>query len=116
MKYFLKSETILSEDTATQPKDIRFQKCDEITELVTLVDGGGDSKTYPIGAHSIDMGNVAEGRWLYLISDQEITFSLSGGAALTTIPDKPIAMWVKFTSLDLTTTVASRITVAIAGE
>ena len=116
MRYYKKSETVLSEDNATQPKDIRFQKCDEITDSATLIDGGGSTKTYPVATHAIDMGNVTEGRWLYLIADKALTFSVSGGPAMTTIPNRPTEMWVKYTSLDITTTEETRVTIAIAGE
>lgn len=117
MRYWKSSETILSEDTANQPKDIRFSKDEEIVDLVTLKDGGGETKTYQAGTHVIDMGQISEGRWAYIKSDKEIDAVIDGSATpLTLIPNKPTELWAKFSSISLITTEATRITIAIAGE
>jgi len=117
MRYFQKNETVLSEDTSTDPKDIRFKVLEEIRDINVLIkDGGGDTKDYSIGAHAIDLAQITEGRWFYIKANKDITVSINGGAALTLIEDKPTSSWMRFTSLSLTTTVVTRITVAVAGE
>jgi len=116
LRYYKKSEVVLSEDNSSQPKEIRFQDCIEITDTTSLVDGGGNVKSYPTGTYAVDMSEVSEGRWLYLKGDQVFTFSLSGGPAIEAIPSKPIEMWVKYTSLSITTTQSTRVTIGIAGE
>jgi len=116
MRYYKNSETTLSEDDSSQPKEIRFTDCFTATETALLVDGGAETKSYPIGAHSVDMAQVTEGRWLYIKADKELLFSLSGGPAITLIENKATEMWVKFTSLDITLTDVTRVTIGIAGE
>lgn len=117
MRYFRNLQIKLSEDTLTEPKQVRFSEdISNEVDLVNLVDGGGDTKTYPIGTHDIDLSNISEGRWFFIKSSQEITISIDAGPSMTLIPNKASEMWMKFTSLSLTTTVESRITVATAGE
>jgi len=117
MKYFKTSEIILSEDTASVPKQIRFKECEEVVDLNLLKEGGGDTKSYPIGTAVIDMGQIAEGRWLYVKASEDIDLIIDGSATpLKLIKDKPVDMWHKFTSVSVTTTAVTRITIAIAGE
>ena len=116
MRYYRKREIILSEDTLTEPKEIRFQQEDDEIDLETLIDGGGNTKTYPTGTHSIDLSEITLGKWLYIKADKEITISIDAGPALTLIAGKPSEMWLEFASLSIVTTEDTRITIAIAGE
>ena len=116
MRYYKKAQIVLSEDTSSEPKEIRFSAERTLSELVQLKDVGGSTKTYSIGTHAIDLGQVAEGRWIYIESDKAITISINAGPAIELLPNLPSEMWVKYTSLSLTTTELSRISVGVAGE
>ena len=116
MRFYQKNEITLSEDTSTDPKKIRFKTTDEVTETTALVDGGGDSKTYPIGTHAVDLGNITTGKWFYIYSDKAIKLNINGLGQLDIPADKASQMWADFTSLEIETTEESRISVAVAGD
>ena len=116
MRLYTKRETILSEDTATVPVEIRFKSADEVTDLTLIKDGGGTTKTYAIGTHPISLTQITEGRWLYIKSDKAIVVKINSTNQFEIFPNKPFEGWLKFTQLDLVTTEISRITLAVAGE
>ncbi len=117
MRWFLKSQVILSEDTSSDPKCQKFSAEDNITDLTSLINEVSNTQTYAgPAAHVIDLGLTTEVRWLYLKADKDVTVELNGGPAITLLANRPTQMWAKLTSLTINTTEATRIALAIAGS
>jgi len=117
MRYARDSKVVLSEDNTSDPKFINFQAKEEVSDLTSLLDSANRTKSYPIGTHVIDMGQIAEGRWLYIKpTDKDVSISLDGGAQMLFRSGKASEMWVTFTSLSMILTEATRVNLAIAGE
>ena len=117
MRFYKKNEVILSEDTTNDPKDIRFQKTDDITDITSVIDGGGATKTYDTGTHSVAFGAISTVKWFYIYADKAIKIKLDSGPDIQLIAEKPAEMWAEVAAIDLVVDTAdTRITVAIAGD
>jgi len=117
MRLYEKKEIILSEDTTTDPNEVRFKSESEDIDLTNLLKNVGRSDTYAIGVHSIGMGKLTTAWWLYLKADQDITVKFNGSATpFNLVQNKPFSGWTKFTSMEITTTAETRINLEIAGQ
>ena len=104
MRYSLTSSVVLSEDTSSTPsKKIYEDDSRTIVDTTTFTEGGSGFTTYAPSAAdvAIPLGGIAAGKWLYLISDAAFSFKISAGAALVVPADRPIQMFVDFTSLSI---------------
>lgn len=72
-------------------------------DTTTLTEAASGYTTYAPSATdvAIPLGGIAAGKWVYLIADAAFSFKLSAGAALVVPADKPIHMFVDFTSLSI---------------
>jgi len=117
MRYYEKSLIIVSEDNINDPKEIRFKTDSEGSDTTALTKNIDRSDDYATGSHTINMGNITSAKWLYLLPVQDITVKIDGSATpLSLIKDKPLKGWMKFTSLEITTTQETRVTINIAGQ
>jgi len=116
MRILEKVQATLSEDDVNDPKQIRFSQIYENVDLTQLKECLQRVESFPIGSHSIGMGNIAQGRWLFLKADKDIGVSINSGTVLTLRAGKATMMWVNFTSLDLVVSVVTVVTLLVAGE
>lgn len=117
MKFSETTETLICEDLAVNPKEIRFKEEFEDIELELLVECLVRQETFPIGTYAISLGNIAEGRWLFVKASADLGLSINGGAALTLRGEKTTRLWVNFTSLSITVSGnATEVLIALAGE
>lgn len=116
MRFYEKILIKVSEDANSDPKLIRFAEEAETTDVALLPEAMLRQEAFPIGvAIAIPLGNIAQGRFLYIRSDKAVTFTLNGGSPLALRPNLSCRMWVDFTSLAITTTVASNVVIFAAG-
>jgi hypothetical protein len=110
------AQITLSEDTLTDPKQIRFGEIIDdidtslITECVTRVE------KFPIGTTAISMGNIAAGKFLYIKPTSDLDIVINTSQTLTLRGGKATKMWVNFTALSLiVSTAAQNVTLVLAG-
>ena len=107
----------LSEDLASTPKEVRFSVDEELIDTSSLIDGVAHTKTYPTGTYTIDLDEIGASSFLYLKGDQQFTYSFDAGTTdLIATASKPTSMWSSFTTLQIDTTQATRITIVVAGS
>ena len=116
MRYFEKSQIILSEDTTNIPKKIRFAEEFEDTDVTNLLECLVREESFPIGTHTISLGNIAQGKFLIIKPAADLLVKIDGGSNQTFVAGKFSKMWVKFTSLEITVSTAAQVVViGIAG-
>ena len=104
MRYSLTSSLVLSEDTSSNPsKKIYEDDSRTIVDTTAFTEAGSGFTTYAPSAAdvAIPLGGIAAGKWLYLIGDAAFSFKISAGASLVVPADRPIQMFVDFTSLSI---------------
>jgi len=121
MRYYRRATITLSADDLSNPKEVRFQdKERETIDKVVIIDGGGRSETIADATvdWEIPMGNIAQGKWFLLLSDQPFSLKINNGAALVVGTSKVCEMWADFTSLKISNASGSemRLTWAVGGE
>ena len=117
MRFYEKTQIVLSEDTLSEPKQIRFSENFEDVDITLLKESITRHETFPIGVHAISLGNIALGKFLCLKPDFDVEASINGGALQKFRANKVSKLWVELTSLSLTvTTQANEVVVVVAGE
>jgi hypothetical protein len=117
MRLLERTTILLSEDLGPEPKKIRFKEQFENSELELIKEVKVLQEVFPIGTHSISLGNIAQGRFLLIKPKSNVQISINGGAALTLREDKVTKMWLNFTQLSLTVTgSASEVIIVVAGQ
>lgn len=115
---FSKSSTLLiSEDLAADPKKVFLKREIQTSDLGEILkEIVVRNEVFPAGAHTINLNNIAEGRWFYLYAQNDVTVQFNGSPALSLRADKEHELWATITSLVINTTEDTAITVAVAGE
>jgi hypothetical protein len=117
MRFSKTSSLLISEDLATEPKKIFFKREIQTSDLGEILkEIVVRSETFPTGSHTINLNNIAEGRWFYLYAENDVSVQFNGGSALTLRAKKEHELWATITSLVINTTEDTVVTVAIAGE
>jgi hypothetical protein len=107
----------ISEDTLSEPKQVRFSEAFEDIELTLIKESITRTEKFPVGTNSISMGNVAQGKFLYIKPAANVSVSMDGGPLMVFRANKATRMWVDFTSLDITVaTDPAFVTILLAGE
>jgi hypothetical protein len=104
LRYSLTTTLVVSEDNSSTPTKKIYEDCNRsIVDTTTLTEAGSGFTTYAPSAAdvAVPLGGIAAGKWLYMVADAAFSFKLSGGAALVVPADKPIHMFVDFTSLSI---------------
>lgn len=118
MRYYKKSELIISEDDITSPVQIRFQEKipGTTTDIVLITDLDHHIETFGIGVFAIDITSFTMVNWFYVKADQAISVKFDGLASgIAFLANKENEMWINPTAIEITTTVATRITYVIGG-
>ena len=116
MKFTEKSKLVLSSDTNNEPKQIRFSEEFEDIDVTNLKESVTRQETFPVGTHSISMGNIALGRFLLIKPKNNLTASI-GGENLNLKGGKISRLWADFASLDIVvSTEPQEVLIVVAGE
>lgn len=111
---------LISEDQTTNPKKIRLQEQFDDVDLTTLSEVNTRQETFPVGTHSIDLGNIAEGRFIYvkpIANTGQVQLELNGSNALTLRNGKPSKLWTLFNQVNLIVSGnAAEVLIVVAGE
>lgn len=102
MRIYEKISLKISEDASSDPKNIRFAEEVEDTNTELLPEVVVRQEIFPVGSHNIPLGNIAEGRYLFIKPTAQITFKLNNGTDLTLRAGKVFRAWINFTQLDIT--------------
>lgn len=117
MRYFEKTQIVLSEDTLQIPKKVRFSEDYEDTDVALLKESITRQETFPIGTMTIPMGNITQGKFLFIKPTNDLQVKLDGGSNHTFRGGKVSKMWVNFSALEITVSTAAQVVVVgIAGE
>lgn len=101
---------IVSEDAASEPKQIRFAEEFETVDVTNLSECITRQESFPVGTHVISLGNIAQAKLLSIkpkASTVSGTVTMSINGSLTEIPlraGKVSRLWTTFTSLSITVT------------
>lgn len=117
MRYYEKSQVTISEDTTSQPKQIRFSEAFDDVDVELLKDVVVRQETFPVGSHSISLGNIAEGRFFLVKPKSQIQFQLNGANAFTLRANKVMKGWLTFAQVDIiVSTEPAEVLIVLAGE
>lgn len=117
MRYYEKSQVLLSEDTLSVPKKVRFSEEFEDADIALLKESVVRQESFPVGTHSISLGNIAQGKWLFIKPTNDLEVKIDAGSNQTFRGGKISKMWVNFTALEITVSTAAQVVVlGIAGE
>lgn len=100
MRLLEKSTLVVSEDTSSDPKNIRFSEVVDMTDDTLLPESLVRQETYPVGTHVISLGNIAEARYLFIKPSANITIEVNG-SPISLRANKTFRGWITFTSLSL---------------
>lgn len=97
----------ISEDTASEPKQIRFSEESEVVDVTNLSECITRQEVFPVGTHAISLGNIALAKLLSIrpkasTVSGSVTMSINGSSALSLRPGKITRMWTDYTSLSIT--------------
>jgi hypothetical protein len=109
------TKIVLSEDTISDPKKIRYSEDFEDIDTTLLTESITKNDTLSTGTHVISMGNIAAGKFLCIKPDADLGISINGGATITIRADKVTKMWATITSLSLIATEATDVSLVLAG-
>lgn len=116
MRLYNKTSLIISEDSSTDPKMIRFSEAFEDTDVTLLPEVTVRQETFPVATHVISLGNIAQGRFLFIKPKAQIVASI-GGQTLTLRANKVFTAWVEFTSLSIIVSgTPAEVVIALAGQ
>ena len=114
MRIYEKISLKISEDASSDPKNIRFAEEVEDTNVELLPKLVERSDTFPVGSHSINMGTIAQGRYVFINPAASIGVAFNGGAPITLRAAKAFRAWVDFTSIDITVSGSPSVVVLLA--
>lgn len=107
----------MSEDTTNPPKQIRLSESFDDTDVELLKDIIIRQETFPVGAHSISLGNIAEGRYFLIKPKSQIQLSINGAPAYTLRANKVTKGWLIFNQVTITvSTQPAEVLILLAGE
>jgi hypothetical protein len=105
MRLYFTSNLTLSEDDSTTPNNIIYQDSNRsVTDTTTILEAASGSQSFLPSATDValPMGQIAQGKWLYLYSSGDFSIKIDGAAAgITLAGSKPHQLWVDFTSLSI---------------
>ena len=118
MRYLKKMDLVISDDEQTNPKKIRFEQ-EDFTDLddINIVGLKVRVETFPIGSVTLSMEHLATAHYFYILPEiTNVTVEFNGDAnPKTFLADKASELWMVFTSAVITTTAATKITIAYGG-
>lgn len=91
----------MSEDTLNEPKLIRFAEELETIDATTLTETLLRQEKFPVGTHSIPLGNIAQGKFLAVKPDANCVVEIDG-SPINLLGGKISILWATITSLSLT--------------
>lgn len=107
----------MSEDTVSIPKQIRVSEAFEDIDVELLKDIVVRQETFPVGAHTIGLGNIAEGRYFLIKPKAQVQLSINGAPAYTLRANKITKGWLIFNAVTLTvSTEPAEVLIVLAGE
>lgn len=106
----------ISDDTLNEPKFIRLSEEYEDIDVTLLKELLTRQENFPAGTHTITLGNITTGKFLYIKPKKDLQVSINGGTAFKIRALKTTKMWVEVTSLSITTTEAQEVLIVCAGE
>jgi hypothetical protein len=96
---------------------MRFSEDFEDTDTALIKECLVRQESFPIGTHSISLGNIAQGKWLLVKPVNDLQIKLDTGSNQTLRGGKISKMWVNFTALEITVSTAAQVVVlVVAGE
>lgn len=117
MRYQENTKILLSEDSTNQPKNIRFQQEIEDIDALSAKDSITRQEKFPIGTHSVSMGNITLGQLLIIKPTKELSVKINGAATPLILKGGKLSkMWMQITSLEISTAEEQDILIVIAGE
>lgn len=117
MRYYEKSQITLSEDSTNPPKQIRLSESFDDVDVELLKDVIIRQETFPVGSHSISLGNIAEGRYFLIKPKAQIQCSINGAPAYTLRANKVTKGWLIFNAITITvSTQPVEVLIVLAGE
>ena len=117
MRFYEKCQIVISEDSLQIPKKIRFSDEFEDTDVSLLKESITRQESFPVGTHSISMGNIAQGKFVVIKPTNDLQVKFDSGVNHTFKGGKLSKMWISFTSLEITVSTAEQVVVlGIAGE
>ena len=117
MRYYEKSQILLSEDTLSTPKQVRFSEEFEDVDLSLLKESVTRSEAFPVGTHAIGLGNIALGKFLCIKPAADLDVSINGAAVQKFRGGKISKLWIEFTTLSITvSTDPQTVVLVVAGE
>jgi hypothetical protein len=110
-----KVKLVVSSDTLSDPKLIRLSEDFEDIDTTLLKESVTRQETFPIGTHTIALGNIANAKFLYVKPAKDLQ-AVINGSAITLRGGKASKMWVNFTALSIITTDVQEVLLFCAGE
>ena len=109
---------MLSEDTTNDPKLMRFSEEFEDVDVALLKESVSRVENFPVGSIAISLGNIAQGKFLYIKPKSDISITLDAGSPIVIRGGKATKMWAAFTALSLTIpgTAGIDVSLLVAGE
>jgi hypothetical protein len=115
MRIIDKVKLTVSSDTLNEPKLIRLAEEFEDIDTTLLKESVTRQETFPVGTHSIGLGNIALGKFLYIKPAKDLQ-AIINGESITLRGGKASKMWVSVTTLSITTAEIQEVLVFCAGE
>jgi hypothetical protein len=107
---------LLSEDLSSDPKQIRFKSETDSIDVSTLIKSRTIQEILPIGVNTISLGNITQGRYLYVRPKNACVITIDG-QSLTLRAAKVTTIWADFTLLTMTiSSEPNDIVLVIAGD
>lgn len=118
MRVYENTQLTISEDTTTAPKRIRLSETFIDADTTLIPEIVQRQETFPVGSHTIGLGNITQGRWLYVYPKAaNVQLQLNGSNALTLRANKVSRMWVIFTGVVLiVSTAPAEVLIVLGGE
>lgn len=117
MRFYEKAKILLSEDTLTEPKLIRFGEDFEDVDLVSIKEVTSRQETFPVGTHAISLGNISLARLLIIKPDEDLEITINGSSTpLKVLGGKRTKIWGEITSLSINVTTQQEVLALLAGE
>lgn len=104
MRFYEKSQLILSEDTLNVPQQIRFAEAFEDVDVTNIAEAVSRQEAFVVGTTSIPLEQISTSAaaLIFIKPASDINISINGGTAFTVLGGKRTKMWVKgLTSLDV---------------
>lgn len=97
-RYYEKTTITISEDTSSQPKQIRFADESEDTDILSLTKVRDLVDTYPVGSNALSLGQITTGKFVWIKPSADVTLVIEG-QNLKCKAGKASKLWTEFTTL-----------------